>query len=93
MTIAQAIFAAGALILFVYLIMPARKPKEAPQSSRNARKNRSNQVAGMTGFMGGDIEDAMISRHALDRAKGDAGNASTRDVATSVGMQQSQPPN
>jgi len=92
MTIFQACFAAAFVIFFLYLMLPERKKKPVEQSSRNARKNKATQVGRMTGFMGGDIEDALISRHALDRAHGDSANSTNRDVATSVAMQQAQQP-
>ena len=94
MTITQACWATAAIIFFLYLLMPSRKAKaKPPQSSRTARKNRSKQVGVVTGLMGGSIEDGMIAQHALDRAHGDATNASVRDVATAVGMQNVQGPN
>lgn len=83
MSILEGCVAAGALAFFVYLlVLPSRKKTD--------RKSRSEEIGQMTGFMGGNIEDAMISRHALDRAQGDATNASGRDVATAVSMQQAQ---
>jgi len=94
MNLTSALIAAGSVIFLIYLLMPdrSRSPKAPVQSSRNARKNRAKQIGGMTGFMGGDVEDAMISRHALDRAHGDNTNSTSRDVATAVAMQQAQPP-
>lgn len=89
MTIAQALFSAFAVIFFLYLCLPSRSAKKpAAQSSRNERKSRDRQVSGMTGLMGGSVEDAFISQHALNRGHGDSTNASDRDVAASVGMQQ-----
>jgi len=96
MTIFQACFAAAAVVFLLYLVMPERKAKAkaAPaQSSRTARKNRAKQIGAMTGLMGGSIEDGMMAQHALDRAHGDAANATDRDVATAVGMQSAQGPN
>ena len=85
MSILEGCVAAAALAFFVYLlVLPSRKKTDA--------KSRAEEIAHMTGFMGGNVEDAMISRHALDRAKGDATKASNRDVATAVSMQQAQKP-
>ena len=81
-----------AVAFLIYLCLP-EKPKTVQQSgegqsSRRERKTRAQQVSGMTGIMGGSVEDALISQHALHRSRGDSANADARDVATSVAMQQ-----
>lgn len=83
MSVLEGVLAVGALVFFLYLLV-------LPSSKKKDRKSRSQEIAQMTGFMGGDVEDAMIARHALDRAHGDATKSSNRDVATAVSMQQAQ---
>ena len=89
---ASLVFGLFVVGFFVYLCLPsssaASKPTGEGQSSRTERKLRARQISGATGIMGGSVEDAFISKHALDRALGDAANADLRDVATAVAMQQ-----
>lgn len=82
----------GVVGFLVYLCIPSKSasPQDSGEgrSSRNERKERARQVSGMTGFVGGSIEDAFISQHALNRGHGDSADADARDVAASVAMQQ-----
>lgn len=84
----------GLLIVgfLVYLCIPGKSAKTQVsgegQSSRSERKDRARQVSGMTGFLGGSVEDAFIAQHALNRGHGDSTKADARDVAASVAMQQ-----
>lgn len=88
-----------AVSFFIYLCLPSSTASSTTstasgegRSSRSERKLRARQISGATGVMGGSIEDAFVSKHALDRAHGDATDASVRDVAASVAMQQQMRP-
>ena len=101
MTVPAIILAVISVLFFLWLLgsygegtKSASKSgrKESRSAARARRRNerralRSQQVGMGTGLMGGSIEDAVISRYSLNRSRGDVADADLRDVATSVGMQ------
>ncbi len=74
------------LILGFFFWMVVSSSNDAPLANSDDR-GASHRVGYMTGLQGGSIEDAAISKFALNRARGNAANANARDVATATSMQ------
>lgn len=81
MTTAILLVAFGLIVLFLARSKPL--PKATPEGEQARR------LGTMAGLMGGTIEDAMIARHALDRAGKPPGESDLRDEATATGMKDS----
>ena len=83
--------AIGALVLFIWMLMPSR-PKTTRSGTGAIRRQSSNadhslQVGVGTGILGGDIEDAAVARYALSRTPKDPNSTDERDLGTALGMQ------
>ncbi|MEM7516622.1 MAG: hypothetical protein AAF368_06840 [Planctomycetota bacterium] len=85
------LLALGALALFVWLLIPSRRPSgEPPVDSPGEDAGASIGVG--TGLMGGDIEDAAVARYALSRTPKDPDSSGARDLGSAIGMQNIDPP-
>ena len=83
----------GTIGFFLWLIWPCKAGR--PASSREgsdtetAESANSSTIGIGTGLLGGDIEDAAISRFALGRTPKDAQSSDARDLGTALGQQSS----
>lgn len=93
MTAIQAAIAIAAVGFFLWLlIMPSGDSRKtrASRRSRSEASSRPDQSADVgfgTGVMGGDFEDAAVTRYALSRTKKDPKSSEARDLGTALGQQ------
>lgn len=88
------VFGLGALAIFAWLLWPSRsKPSANGSGSRpGVRPDDSATMGAGTGLMGGDIEDAAVSRYALSRTPKDPRTSDARDAGTALGLRNGPPP-
>ncbi|MEZ6195407.1 MAG: hypothetical protein R3F20_06740 [Planctomycetota bacterium] len=90
MTAGAVLFGLAVFAFFVWMVLSsvAEGRVRVRDGSEPETPDESPTVARGTGMLGGDITDAYVAQHALDRARRDGRPADLRDVGAAIGMQQ-----